>query len=119
MTRQEELEAMSDSSLCKILANYLCIQWHVAPTHELQENGDEWIYSEPYNWNTGVRLPNYCNNPSEIMPLVLENNINLLNQYWCDGDGVNKLAMDFTHEIESKHKNVYRAACIVLILMKE
>ena len=113
MTRQEELEAMSEFDINSKVAELA------------RKDGEKFVcmdgfYPNAYVWSESHKKElDYCNNPADIMPLVLENNINLLNQYWCDGDGVNKLAMDFTHEIESKHKNVYRAACIVLILMKE
>ena len=112
MTRQEELEAMSEFELSITLAGL------IFPINTFIERYTPKSSSIYIDTETGIER-DYCNNPADIMPLVLENNINLLNQYWCDGDGVNKIAMDFTHEIESKHKNVYRAACIVLILMKE
>ena len=58
----------------------------------------------------------YCNNPSDIMPIAFKNRMRLTpwhnDQYQC---------AKYTKEIsiECVDKNPYRAMCIVFILMKQ
>ena len=108
MTRQQELEAMSDGELSATLALLL---------------GNN--ATEPYT--TGAVVNNvfyvdYCNNPSDIMPLAKENGISLISLNKSTGKEYlgpsGKWQAEALQEgYFSQSENPYRAASI--ILMKE
>lgn len=109
MTRQEELEGMSDSDLAVLVA--LAEGYKFAETHPI------------YDGRTLIESSftrDYCNNPTDIMPIAIENRISLdLGHEACgayvsvpDGDG----GADCYGAYD---KNPLRAICIVFILMKE
>ncbi|HAT1526562.1 TPA: DUF2591 family protein [Morganella morganii] len=80
--------------------------------------GSKWCEAE---------LLDYCNNPADAMPIIIENNIDLLN-------GDNQMPelfghhsaytlFDFSHPIASdslkERKTIYRLAMEVFLMMKE
>lgn len=70
--------------------------------------------------------PDYCNNPSDIMPIAIDNKIALTplftGDYWAGRvckfgyEGATKAPV---YDIWAEDENPYRAICIVVILMKE
>jgi len=94
MTRQEELESYSDYE----------INLHVRKL------------------TSSKALHDYCNNPNDIMPIAIENNISLLLDESDLPEATTNTCWDggFTDDcISSLDMNIYRAICIVFILMKE
>jgi hypothetical protein len=64
-------------------------------------------------------MPDYCNNPSDMMPLVFENKIDLVS---CVSNGTEewqaiKFYITWKAAINIFHKNPLRAAAIVYLLM--
>ncbi|HHZ8506611.1 TPA: phage protein NinX family protein [Morganella morganii] len=58
-------------------------------------------------------IPDYCNNPADAMPIVIENEISMVrvNNEWS--------ARQFNnHCIEVNNSNYYRAAMICFLMMK-
>ena len=123
MTRQEELEAMSDFRLCETLSDLLDISWLMRPSHRLNDSGI-WRYSNMDTVDTCESLADYCNNPNDIMPLAIENKISTTFNIACpdlgwEVSGYEYLPPDDFKEFRARHESLYRAICIVLILMKE
>ncbi|EOA4211724.1 phage protein NinX family protein [Salmonella enterica subsp. enterica serovar Muenchen] len=59
------------------------------------------------------RLKNYCNNPEDAWPIIVENRIRVnpvLYSKW--------MAEDYLEEISSTHDNPLRAAMIVFLMMQ-
>jgi hypothetical protein len=66
-------------------------------------------------------VPDYCNNPSDIMPIAFENELSLCwdmfgKQYVCSVDPFGLTSKD---KLDAYHKNPLRAAVIVLLLMEK
>lgn len=63
-----------------------------------------------------VEVKDYCNNPSDAWPIILENNI------WIQPDMIGDgfwHCMDCNDDIHAKDKNPLRAAMIVYLMMKD
>ena len=71
---KEQLQGISDLEVSKLLANILGVMWHLRPG----EFRNRWSYCDNYEGLDGVNLPDYCNNPSDIMPLAFEHGISLI-----------------------------------------
>ena len=65
---------------------------------------------------------NYCNNPNDAWPIILENKVcldyNYMKSEWLASIFLFNGVDDFD-QYESKHVNPLRAACIVFIMMNE
>lgn len=76
------------------------------------ENGDQIITGKvPYTKN-GVH--DYCNNPAEAWPIIVENRIRInpiLYTKW--------MAEDYLEDVSSCHENPLRAAMIVFLMMQD
>lgn len=93
MTRQEELEAMSDLHL----------------GGEVSAANDDELEDALYK--------DYCNNPNDIMPIAIENKINMTwchEGFWCcdSNEPLDKIKL-------CENESLYRAICILFILMSE
>jgi len=104
MNRQEELEALNDEGLNHLV---YCLRRKVG-IHLLDAK-------------TAFGLYDYCNCPADIMPIAIERKLKLEwddfdKEYVVYGKAYNGKSVTF---INIGHQNPYRAACIVLILMKE
>ncbi|MEM8096168.1 DUF2591 family protein [Morganella morganii] len=82
--------------------------WYLSPTDEQPFT----FFNYGINSSKTVELPDYCNNPADAMPIILDNKIDLTHlvgdmvcakhkEYWCI------------------RKNPYRAGCEVYLLMKD
>jgi len=127
MTRQLELEAMSDFDLNCLVAMI------VHP--DLRYADSDYVF-EKKNGSANFRLCNavgedldagtydYCNNPSDIMPIAFENKINL--SYDISQPDLGWLVEHYEYlppddfkPYRSRHENPYRAMCVVFILLNE
>lgn len=69
----------------------------------------------------------YCNNPADAMPIIIENRItvahDILNDEWCAhvGSVMDECDWDYVKEpkIYAHSDNYYRAAMICFLMMKE
>lgn len=97
--------------------------WYLSPTDERPFT----FFNYGINSRKTVELPDYCNNPADAMPIVIENNIDLLN-----GDNVMPelfghhsayTLFNFSRPIASdslkESKTIYRLAMEVFLMMKE
>ena len=114
MNRQEELEGMSHFEINKLVAPLSGKKYHLA-------NGIFWGISP---FASPMTTYNWCKNPEDIMPLAIENKISLLlDESDLPEATTNPLASLVSgcadDCISSLDMNIYRAICIVLILMKE
>jgi len=98
MIRQEELDGMSNfelETLVTMIITGACIT------------------------TAQVCARDYCSNPSDIMPIAIENGIGIEAGTRGDRKTDKWVAFDRYHTKVVGHENPYRAICIVLILMKE
>lgn len=68
------------------------------------------------NVTSVIGVIDYCNNPSDAWPIILENNI------WIQPDMIGDgfwHCMDCNDDIHAKDKNPLRAAMIVYLMMKD
>jgi hypothetical protein len=111
MNRQEELEGMSDRAINRLIAgsNYYCASY---------DSDSEIVIDEGMAW------VDYCNNPNDIMPIAIENGISLLLDESDLPEATTNPSASLVSGwgedcISSLDMNIYRAICIVFILMKE
>jgi hypothetical protein len=108
---QLELEAMGEDRINSIVHEI---------NHPLADKGNAYASLEK-----SISSSDYCSNPSDAWPIIVENGISLIkSKYLGCWDVVGKGL--YTHEgfessvgAESENKNPLRAACIVFILMKQ
>ena len=77
-----------------------------------KENGDQIITDEvPYtkNW-----VHNYCNNPADAWPIIVENRIRIIPILYTQW-----MAEDYLEDVSSYHENPLRAAMIVFLMMQD
>lgn len=72
------------------------------------------IYNVAIQWGRRVELPDYCNNPSDAMPILTENKIGFK---WVNGSCTASSVLRGYHESESE--NPLRAAMIVFLMMED
>lgn len=134
-TRQDELEGMSDFKINCLLTKLLgvalpdsmfdgtpfpdgtCMLGEIA----LWRDGDSVSTPDWYTPRQHIIVPDYCNNPEDIMPIAIENKLTLEpianyngsfnDKEWC-------CSIEDGSSIEAWSENPYRAICIVFILMK-
>lgn len=70
------------------------------------------FYGDGANW---IEF-NPCNNPSDAMPIIIENKLTLSPRYYSD-EWISESI--FYHDIYSVNKNQYRAAMEVFLMMKD
>ncbi|MBC6659816.1 DUF2591 family protein [Morganella morganii] len=84
--------------------------WYLSPTDEQPFT----FFNYGINSSKTVELPDYCNNPADAMPIIIENGISMVrvNNEWS--------ARQFNnHCIEVNDSNYYRAAMEVFLMMKD
>lgn len=69
-----------------------------------------------YNIKGKYQVFDPCNNPSDAMPIIIENKLTLSPRYDSDEWISESL---FYHDIYSVNKNLYRAAMEVFLMMKD
>jgi len=115
MSRQEELEAMSDQSInetiCKLF--FTECKFKTVELSDVTSRRMMILDRLPFEIN------DYCNNPSDIMPIAIENKFRMLpdkNGYFVANNWRNddKLSLEYC-----ENKSLYRAICIVYLLMQE
>ena len=108
---KEQLEAMSDFDLNKLISHYQLKHDNSHTWFSFSSRGEVFSVNEKTNESA---LVDYCNKPSDIMPLVIENKINSLVT-------VNGWMVFSEHDrpLESECENLLRAYAIVYILIKQ
>jgi len=117
---KEQLEQLSDLEINQAVtaAAYNLQGWELSESglcfYHCGLDGSDWV---------DFQIIDYCNSPSDMMPLVFEAGISLHNE--SDDDGVFYCAhnsSDFRHSEYGKHRawhsNPLRAAAIVYLLIK-
>ncbi|HEO9688226.1 TPA: DUF2591 family protein [Morganella morganii subsp. morganii] len=98
--------------------------WYLSPTDERPFT----FFNYGINSSKTVELPDYCNNPADAMPIIIENGISLINS-----DGVHFAAapgcgiegylggdtVGYGSRKYSENENIYRAAMEVFLMMKD
>ena len=111
----ESLAAMSDFEVNKALAGL--IAWSEPNCKNVTfEGGCFWVEHVGFS---SFKIENYCNNPSDVMPLVFELGINLqrVNQgdsnlgYWLAGANT-------YHSFADKNPMRAAACCLILVLQE-
>ena len=115
MNRQQELEGMGKADINLLVAKIMFknIDYEEILTYEGDYSGSAQIIAK-----TGFQgyIKDYCSNPSDIMPIIIEHKISL---NWL-GDLIGKwIAIEDSQDETSEDENPLRAACIVFILMME
>lgn len=88
--------------------------WYLSPTDERPFT----FFNYGINSSKTVELPDYCNNPADAMPIIIENGIGM---NYIDKD-IGWGAYHFDEEkgeLEIYDKNYYRAAMICFLIMKD
>jgi hypothetical protein len=120
MSRQEELKSMSDLEINILVAGFqgLKIPEDWREDHFFVQDGDS-VYATDGGFDRSRCIPDYCNNPADIMPIAIENGIQQKvfsrvnrkpEKWWAD---------DVDYKFHSININPLRAICIVFILMSE
>lgn len=120
---------MSDFEVNKAVAeklgfNVRVSSWAIAGRDESTDYAD-FLKSDVYYINTprgNSDVPNYCNNPSDAWPIIIDSKITLT-PWGSNGDhwkATNKLDWnDYSHDdIYISDKNPLRAAMIVFLMMQ-
>lgn len=99
--------------------------WYLSPTDERPFT----FFNYGINSSKTVELPDYCNNPSDAMPIIFENGISLIKEddhYIAASTDVGVEWYIGAPELMlyglgwlSKDKNPYRAAMEVFLMMKD
>jgi len=115
MMNKEQLEAMSDFEINKLVAE-IAIDKDV----DIQTIGTKGL--ELYVVNTSGLLPtmdslDYCNNPSDMWPLIIEKEISINFRARKNLLPVAKMINSDSNDVI--HSNPLRAAAIVYLLMQE
>lgn len=123
-------ELMSDFEINKVVAEKLGFEvrvssWAIAARDESVPyceflKGDVYYINTPRN---NVDLPNYCNNPADAWPIIVENEISIVDPVSCGLDEkwiASKFYPKFNKkDIDWDDKNPLRAAMIVFLRMNE
>lgn len=115
----QQLQAMKDSEINVALELKLNKGAEFVGNHYV-ETGDG-IYPNVIkhkNWPNYRECTDYCNNPSDIMPLAFERGISLIyhadNEIWTSYD----LLESWKYRNSFSDKSPYRAAACIILLMK-
>ncbi|WP_368919655.1 phage protein NinX family protein [Providencia vermicola] len=96
---------LSDFEINKKVAEKLGAEWFVTTT----------VWDELVAM-VGNKCFKPCNNPTDAMPIIIENKLTLSPRYDSDEWISESL---FYHDIYSVNKNLYRAAMEVFLMMKD
>ncbi len=113
-----DYEGKSDLEINKAIANLLRVYWFLSPD---RGDSNQWEYCDYYGQidrEVGEHeesLPDYCNNPADMWPIIVEHKINL--EYY-DYPNQNWLASAAFSLQEFSGKSPLRAAAIVFLMMK-
>lgn len=116
---------LSDFDINKRIADIVMNgTWHVRPSHPDNNTGG-WLYGS--NGIQTYDLPDYCNNPADAWPIVVENKISLVwiaeTSRWCASHGGNAereyWGWDECPDVYHESINPLRAAMIVFLMMQE
>lgn len=113
MNRQQELDTFNDAELEKLVCIYHDVDMVNSESHE-------WDEGQHVFWPMGrgsVRPLKYCSNPSDIMPIAIEHRFKMVPHNNANDVDVWRVRTVHTDIVESE--NLYRAICIVFILMME
>ncbi len=129
---KEQLEQLSDNQISTRI-EFIKLASEYIQAKGITRSGNLFFVDIGGELDVTVTRGDYCNNPSDIMPLVLEAGISLATEKDEDGDchaflpnshfcglyieSTNEVHLSYSHSCE--HKNPYRAAAIVWLLMQE
>ncbi|EPY2901203.1 phage protein NinX family protein [Cronobacter sakazakii] len=95
-------------------------KWHVRPSHPGNKTGGL-LYG-----SNGIKtydLPDYCNNPADAWPIIVDNEISLMYEEaigkWCAGKPYWVDGCEWQLDIDVMEVNPLRAAMIVFLMMQE
>ncbi|MEM8082583.1 DUF2591 family protein [Morganella morganii] len=82
--------------------------WYLSPTDERPLT----FFNYGINSSKTVKLPDYCSNPADAMPIIIENGISTIKSSggWICCHGAAGVI---------EHENLYRAAMICFLMMKD
>lgn len=115
----QQLQAMSDFEVNKALANKLRVFWHAAPA---ATKNNAWEYAPHYaeckteSGEVAVHLPDYCNNPNDIMPLAFERYVGVK---FIESYNIGWTAMTVGGHAVFTDKNPLRAIACLLLTMED
>lgn len=93
--------------------------WHVKPSHPDNYTGG-WLYGS--NGIKTYELPDYCNNPADAWPIIVDNRITVMIDDTTN-DWSAALVQDFCDTSAFKHsichKNPLRAAMVTFLMMQD
>lgn len=98
--------------------------WHVKPSHPDNDTGG-WLYGS--NGIQTYELPDYCNNPADAWPIIVENEISIMwltvEQQWC-ATAIGELEegcweWSYCPDHYFGDSNPLRAAMIVFLMMQD
>lgn len=116
---------LSDFDINKLIADIVMNgTWHVRPSHPDNNTGG-WLYGS--NGIQTYDLPDYCDNPADAWPIVVENKISLVwiaeTSRWCASHGGNAESeywgWDECPDVYHENINPLRAAMTVFLMMHE
>lgn len=89
--------------------------WHVKPSHPDNDTGG-WLYGS--NGIQTYELPDYCNNPENAWPIIVEHKINIEWHEWKNSEWM-PYALNNATMKSCYATNPLRAAMITFLMMQE
>ncbi|AUR83810.1 NinX [Vibrio phage 1.042.O._10N.286.45.B8] len=109
-------EEMSD---LQINSAVLCVIDERVSMMEYNEETDEFFYCDAAGEGGGFfKAPDYCNNPSDAWPIILENKIGVMYN-WNRVDLWSAISPKSGYDCDCNDKNPLRAAMICFLKMKD
>lgn len=113
-------EEMSDLDINILIAEMFGIYWHISPG---RSKSGGWEYCNNHDIcskNAGaltMPLPDYCNNPSDAWPIILDSKITV--RPWNHDEWQSFTMEGCDSDFVAWHENPLRAAMIVFLMMNE
>ena len=110
----KDYASMSDFEINKSVADIAMNgAWHVKPSHPDNDTGG-WLYGS--NGIQTHELPDYCNNPADAWPIIVERKINIEWHEWKNSKWM-PFALNNATAKSCYDANPLRAAMIVFLMM--
>lgn len=88
--------------------------WFLEPTDE----SPSWFVNHGVEGKNTVKLPNYCNNPADAWPIIVESKINIEWHEWKNSEW-KPYALNNASTKSCYDTNPLRSAMIVFLMMQE
>lgn len=110
---------LSDFEINKAVAEIAIYgDWLLEPTDE----SPSWFFNHGVPGKNTVKLPDYCNNPADAWPIIVDNRITVMIDDTTN-DWSAALVQDFCDTSAFKHSNCHkkplRAAMVTFLMMQE